>query len=318
MFKILSIILTLLLSLNLSLEFILPDSNQDIKSEINNDELKDIFLSSIKNHGLSDELVQEVSDNKSLFYKVKVYSDLPFDLLLLELERNFSDKNVTIVTKDSIQNNQSVCNIYVNGELRLKAIFIIDKNISRTKGKISFLVKLKNSSDIIEKVFDAPEPISFLIIPDKSFQRNFRIFNQNNKKHYILISNESKDLIYKFNKSYSKTFIKNILYNIIRDLNVSNIIFFDSNNDWSDQNLYNLIEYELKRNKISLFQTKYFSDLTELDEDLSSYLLDDIFKMSLDEKKVYIITPAQYLKVSNIFPSIRKNGFKVVDITEVI
>lgn len=306
------IALIILLVIKFSADYFSPDKSKTYqKDDIEVDEIQNIFLSSLNNYDISDKLIENLSNNKNLNFKVRVYSDVPIELILLELERNFSDKNVTLVAKDSIQNNKSNLKVYSNGEIKLIAEFSIDKSISRNKGKLSFLVKVNDLDKLGKEVIESPEPISFLIVPNKSFQKNLRLFKDNNKRYYILINNEIKDLIYKFGKNYSKLQTKNSLYNILRDYDHSDRVFINSKDGWLAENTIQTISYELKRNKISLIQTNSMIDLSDMDDDISSRIIEEISEMKSNEKRNYIITPKQYRIISEIFPSLRKTGYKI-------
>lgn len=312
------IALIILLVIKFSADYFSPDKSKTYqKDDIEDDEIQNIFLSSLNNYDISDKLIENLSNNKNLNFKVRVYSDFPIELILLELERNFSDKNVTLVAKDSIQNKKSNLKVYSNGEIKLIAEFSIDKSISRNKGKLSFLVKVNDLDKLGKEVIESPEQISFLIVPNKSFQKNLRLFKDNNKRYYILINDEIKDLIYKFGKNYSKLQTKNTIYNILRDYEHSNGIFIDSKDGWLDENSIRTISYELKRNKISLIQTSSLVDLSDMDDDISSRIIEEISEMQSNEKRNYIITPKQYRNISEIFPSLRKTGYKIVSFNEI-
>jgi hypothetical protein len=313
------IALIILLVIKFSADYFSPDKNKTYqKDDIEVDEIQNIFLSSLNNYDISDKLIENLSNNKNLNFKVRVYSDVPIELILLELERNFSDKNVTLVAKDSIQNIKSNFRIYLNEEIKLTAEFTVDTTIKRNKGKLAFLIKIDRIDKTTKGIVETSEPISFLIVPDKSFQRSLRLFKDNNKRYYILISNEINDLIYKFGKNYSKLQTKNTVYNILRDFEHSNHIFFDSESDWLDENTFQIISYELKRNQITLIKTSTLSNLSDMEDDISTKIIEELSEIQSDEKRGFIITPKQYLSLSKIFPSLRKTGYKIVSVNEIL
>ncbi len=308
----------ILLLIKFSVDYFFPDKRKQYqKDAIEIDEIQNIFLTSLKNYDISDNLIEKVSNDKTLNFKVRVYSDVPVELILLELERNFSDKNVTLIAKDSIQSNKSNLKLYSNGEILLIAELSIDKSITRNKGKLSFLVKVNDLDKLGKEIIESPEPISFLIVPNKSFQKNLRLFKDNNKRYYILINDEIKDLIYKFGKNYSKLQTKNTIYNILRDYEHSNKVFIDSKYGWLDENTVQTISYELKRNKILLIQTSSVIDLSDLGDEISSRIIEELIVIQSNEKRNYIITPKQYRNISEIFPSLRKTGYKIEDFSEI-
>lgn len=314
--KLLSAVLLLLL-IKFSFDYFFPDQNQaSRKEDIGLDEIQNIFLSSLNNYDISEKLIKKVTNNKNINFKVRVYSDVPIELILLELERNYSDRNVTLITKDYINNNKSNFNVYSNGEIKLSAELLVDTTIKRNKGRLSFLIKIINVDEISKEILETSEPISFLIIPNKSFQKNLRLFKDNNKRYFILISDEIKDLIYKFGKNYSKLQTKNTIYNILRDYQHSNKIFIDSKDEWLDESTIQTITYELKRNKISLIQTSSMTDLSDMDDDISTKIIEQIREMQSNEIRKYIITPKQYRNISELFPSLRKTGYKIVSVSE--
>ena len=292
--------------------FFSVQNNSHKKTDIDTNEIKNLFISSLSNYDISDDMIKSESNDDYYFYNVKVYSDVPIELLLLELERNFVDKNVQIKTKDSVNNQVSYCSIYSNEEIKLSARLSVDKSKTRNKGKLSFLIKVNDSDDLVKEIVETPEPISFLIIPDKSFQKKLRIIKESDKKYFVLINSEIKDLIYKFGRNYSKLQTKNAVYNILRDFEQLNKIFIHSGDNWLDSNTIRTITYELKRNKIFFYDLELLNDLTDLDEDISKKVFSELSDLSSNDKRDYVITPKQYLIISKLFPSMRKTGYQIV------
>lgn len=316
-FKILFSILIILLLLKFLTDYFYSNASQsNPKDDINSETIESIFLSSLNNFEISEKLIQREIDKEKIRYKVKVYSDLPIEMILLELERNFSDKNVELINKDAIPYQKSLCNIYSNGEIKLEAELSVDKSLTRNKGSISFLVKINNPDQLNKEIIESSEPISFLIVPDRSLQQNVISFKKNNRKYFILINPEIKDLVYKLNNNNSEKQVINTINRTLKDFENSSRIYIYSDGSWLNSRIIETISRQVKKEKKSLFYTKEFTDLSESDEDISFEIIEDLSRMSPQQKRIYIITSEQYVRLHKYFPSFRKSGFRIVSITE--
>lgn len=322
MFRSVKFLITLLLffiviiSTNAYLDNYLKEQNIITeKSDISDKELENIFLNSLKNFDITEQMIAKLSNGNIMKYKVDVFNDIPLDMILLELERNFADKNVNISTKDSIIGKRSVCRIFSNKELKLISEFSIKEKTLRNKGNLVFFIKINKPNEIKNEILDSPEPVTFLIVPNKDFHRMIRTIKEKNKRYYIYLNEEIKDLVYKFGKGYSKLQTKNTLYNILRDFEHSNRIILNTSEDWLNENEINIIKYELKRNNIKVIDDKIMIDLTDSDDKTYDRIKEDISLMNKDDIKTYMINSQQYIELSKHLPSIRKSGYKILNIS---
>jgi hypothetical protein len=317
-FKILITIAFLLLLFNLGLKYFIPDYKTHTDSDISIDEVRRIFLASLNNFDITDGMIKEDLTEELIKYKIDIYSDVPIELILLELERNLYGNDIKILCKDSILNKISVSKIYLNNEQIINATFIKNnEGLTRNKGNISILIKLNSSDDVNQLLLDSTEPISFLIIPDKSFHKIIREFKNHNKQYFIFLNDEINELVYKFGVNYTKLQIKNSINNIIRDFEHSMKIFIDIKGMLKNLDIFNVITYELKRNKISLVNVETFKDLSN-EDDYKNEFLKEVYALRNNDLRNFIITPKQYPIISELLPQIRKSGYKVIPITRII
>lgn len=319
LFKILLIVFITLVVIKISLDYYIKNlENITEKESITKEEINEIFISSLRNFDITEKMIVKNLKNDLDYYKVNYYSDVVIEQILLEIERNFSNKNVEIKSKDSIQNKLTVCKIFSNEKLVLVSYLIQADSLYRNKGNLVFLIKTNNPNEIENDILQSPEPLSFLIVPGKSFQRGLRLIKENNKNYFILINDEIKDLIYKISNNYSKLQIKNTIYIILKTFEHSNRIFIQNDNQWLEQQTLEIILYELKRNKIEPIFTNSFIDLTNEDNTIIEEVNHEIMTIKSDGKKIFIITANQYINLSKIFPSLRKTGYKIVNVSSVL
>jgi hypothetical protein len=288
------------------------------KRELSEEEIKNVFVHSLNSFDLTEKTFTVFSADDIEKYKVNVFSDIPIEIILLELERNYFNSNVNIVAKDSIHNKSTVCKIISKGKIIIQADFSINEKIKRNKGIISVVIKANSSDDILKEIFESPEPISFILVPSKSFHKSFRLLDDHNKKYLIYINDEIKDLIYKFGKNYSRIQIKNTLYNILRDFEHSNKVIVELQNEWIDSTTKELITLELRRNKINVYDSNIFIDLSEEDDYVSDKLISIVNEMSSEEKRIFKIAPEQFSEIVKIFPALRKSGYKIVSLNQTL
>jgi hypothetical protein len=94
-------------------------------------------------------------------------------------------------------------------------------------------------------------------------------------------------------------------------------IFIDIKGMLKNLDIFNVITYELKRNKISLVNVETFKDLSN-EDDYKNEFLKEVYALRNNDLRNFIITPKQYPIISELLTQIRKSGYKVIPITRII
>jgi hypothetical protein len=288
------------------------DNDKSDVDYISPQEAEKIFLASLKNFDIPDSLIFSETQKKIKNYKVTSYSNLPIEVILLELERNFSGKNVSISTTDLMQEKGSICKIFLDNELIIKVEFNKREKFERNNGVICLLVKVNNPEDVTNKILESPEKFVFLIVPSKSLYNTIREIKNRNRTYYLYINDEIKDLIYKLGKNYPKLLLKNTLYYTLRDFNNSSKVVINNTENWIDSVGYNLIVRELKRNKIKFIESKHLIDLTDTGDSAFENFNNEVISINPPVSKFFIVNSEQFAEISKVFPSLRKSGYKIV------
>ncbi|MCS7052368.1 MAG: DUF2075 domain-containing protein [Ignavibacterium sp.] len=299
-------------------KYFLANVNNAKTEPISQTEVERIFLNSLQEFQIDSSMFNFTTQNGYKSFDVKVFQDLPIDLVLLNLQKKFSGRDVIISSSELSKNKRSITKISSNNRIILKSEFIIDTSLTRIKNKIGFLIKVFKANEISKELLESTEQIAFLFNPSKIFYKPIKDILNSNKKYCLLVNEDIDDLIYKLDKSYSKILIKNTINNIIRDFDHFNTVIVDNSHEWLTQDKLNLIKNEFRRNKVNFVIQNTLVDISELDDDIYNDLLNKIMKMKKDEDKIFIINRDQYLNIYRNFPYLRKMGYKIVNPTQLL
>ncbi|MCX7612239.1 MAG: DUF2075 domain-containing protein [Ignavibacterium sp.] len=299
-------------------KYFLANVNNAKTEPISQTEVERIFLNSLQEFQIDSSMFNFTTQNGYKSFDVKVFQDLPIDLVLLNLQKKFSGRDVIISSTELSRNKRSITKISSNNRIILKSEFIIDTSLTRIKNKIGFLIKVSKANEISKELLESTEQIAFLFNPSKIFYKPIKDILNSNKKYCLLVNEDIDDLIYKLDKSYSKILIKNTINNIIRDFDHFNTVIVDNSHEWLTQDKLNLIKNEFRRNKVNFVIQNTLVDISELDDDIYNDLLNKIMKMKKDEDKIFIINRDQYLNIYRNFPYLRKMGYKIVNPTQLL
>lgn len=299
-------------------KYFLVNVNKSKTEPISKIEAERIFLKSLHEFQIDSSMFNYTTQNGDKSFNVKVFQDLPIDLVLLNLQKKFFGKEVLISSTELSRNKRSITKIISNNKILLKSEFIIDTSLTRIKNKLGFLIKVSKANEISKELLESTEQIAFLFNPSKVYYKPTKDIHNSNKKYCLLINEDIDDLIYKLDKSYSKILIKNTINNIVRDFDYFNTIIVDNSQEWLTQDKLNLIKNEFRRNKVNFVVQNTLVDLSELDDDIYNDLLNNIMKMKKNEDKIFIINRDQYLNIYRNFPYLRKMGYKIVNPTQLL
>ena len=291
------------------------------KKEINNTEVDSLFLLSLHSFGISNDWIKELKSKKSLkSYRVKVPTDLSIPVILVELNTNFQDNYVKIISEEKNFSGSTETKIYVGNQVRLKSKFNYDNEIHRPAGTISFVLKdfeLNDSKDSL--MLGIPESFSPLLLPS---MRNFDIskfISEKKKTFSILLNDDISEIKYKLRDNYSENRIRSTLYAIIRDFPSACFFVIDDNSDLYNSPSIKIIRNELLKRNIKLLKLRELSNI-DYENDLQLKKdFDNLIKNMVDgDSRIIVINYEGFKKLIREIERFRKIGYKIVHPSQLI
>lgn len=291
------------------------------KKEITLTEADSLFRQALRNYDISEKFLNVKKNNKNLsdsVYSVKVYNDVPISLLLLELENLFSHTTAEIISNEETVGGKTITKIIIDNKPVLVSEFISDKNISREKGRIGFVVYNIDYSADNSAILNTPEQIIFLLIPSEDSKKFVTKARSAGKRYSILLNDEIKDLNYRMNESYPIRRNKKSIENLFKNFPSAAFIVVDDKSDLYDSTIKEFLIKELDWRKAFYVKLSRFDLLDSYSSNAESAFGEMIKTMNKNESRIILIDAKNFSDLLPLIPAYRKIGYKFVSATELL
>ncbi|MCH7773368.1 MAG: hypothetical protein IH784_03050 [Bacteroidetes bacterium] len=312
----------ILLIPNLVLDIIDNENNSiSNKTELSSTEIDSLFRLSLHSFGLLDDWIKESKSSKlDKSYKVKIPKDLSIPVILVEINSNFWETDVTISSVEKIFSGRTILEIKSKDEIKLRADFDYDKSIFRSAGTAAFILENFELSSFEDSLLlDIPEPFSPLLIPSTENLILSKFIIDKQKTFSLLLNDDIPELKYKLKDSYSQNRLKRSLLSIINDFSSATYFFIDDRSDLFNSSVFSYLKDELVKRKIKIVKVSYLQKLnfSEMNVLISSF---DTFMKNTEEGKsiTFLISADNFRNLLPEIKSYRKVGYKIVHPSETI
>lgn len=291
------------------------------KKSISFNEADSLFKQALKNYDLTEKFYNIRKNKKRPFdslYSIRVYSDLPISLLLLELENLFSTTTARVTSQEESINGKTLTKIIVDDKTIITAEFIIDRSIFREKGRIGFVVSNFDFSVDNSSILNTPEQIIFLITPSENSKRFVNKILSAGKRYALLINDEIEDLSYKLHESYPVRRNKKSFENLFKHFPSAAFIAVDDNSDLFNSSIKDFLLKELEWRKAFYIKLSRFDLLNSYSSNSERAFSEMIKSMNKNETRVILIDSKNFGELLPVIPSYRKIGYKFVSATELL
>ncbi|WP_337872313.1 hypothetical protein [Ignavibacterium sp.] len=291
------------------------------KKDITFIEADSLFKQALRNYGITSDFISIKKDKKNpadSSYLVRVYSDVPVSLLLLEIENLFFPTTAEIKSREETPNGKVITNILIDKKSVITAEFVSDKNIIREKGRIGFVVynidfTLDNSS-----LLNTPEQIIFLLTPSKESKKFAGKILAAGKRYALLLNDEVNDLNFKIDESYGLRRNKKSFENLFKNFPSAAFIAVDDNSDLYISEIKEFIIKELEWRKAFYVKLSRFDMLATYSRSTTNAFGELIKTMNKNESKIILIVSKNFNELLPLIPAYRKIGYKFVSATELL
>ncbi len=289
------------------------------KTELRSTEIDSLFRLSLHSFGLLDDWIKEIKSSKfDNSYKVKIPKDLSIPVILVEINSNFWETDVTISSVEKIFSGRTILEIKSKDEIKLRADFDYDKSIFRSAGTAAFILENFELSSFEDSLLlDIPEPFSPLIIPSTENLTLSKLIIDKQKTYSLLINDDISELKYKLKDSYSQNRLKRSLLSIINDFSSATYFFIDDRSDLFNSSVFSYLNNELIKRKIKIVKVSYLQKLnfSEMNVLISSF--DTFMKNTAEGESItFLISADNFRNLLPIIESYRKVGYKIVHPSE--
>jgi len=237
-------------------------------------------------------------DSINHILNISIPTDLPFPVLLNEINQRFSGYPIEISSLENIINQKSTLLFKQNGSLILKAIVINDTSLQRESNQFSFLISDVDQLNLkeIDYLVNLPEKFALLLVPSKSAEVIKEKAVKNNKQYFVLFNDDIEEIKYKLDEDYTEGRLIGSLRNIISDFPESKAFCIDMNSDLSKSAIYNLLEREFGKRKLSLIKRNQFINISDTEENMVSERIKTLIK-NAGKSLVFEIEAEQFVTI---------------------
>lgn len=291
------------------------------KKEITALEADSLFKQALKNYGITDRFISVKKNKTNLkdsIYSVKVYQDVPISLLLLEIENLFFPTTAEIQSQEEAIGGKTITKINLDNHTTLTAEFVSDKNLTREKGRIGFVVYNLDYSVDNSSLLNTPEQIIFLLTPSEESKKFIGKILSAGKRYALLMNDEIQDLNYKIDESYQIKRNKKSFENLFKHFPSAAFIAIDNKSDLYNSAIRDFILKELEWRKafyIKLSQFDLFDSYSGSNERAFGEMIN---AMNKNESKIILINSKSFNELLPLIPAYRKMGYRFVSATELL
>ncbi len=312
--RILLIITIILLGINIIIEKYYDHLKLTSEKGLPSNLINKRFLSALNNYKIDSSWIanKDLSDNENdslkYYYNVKVPADLPVSLLIKEIINQFDTNEVNIYAADIPTETSVEIKIFSSRFLKLAANIKNNSLLHRQADSIAFLITgIENlNQEELNELMMMPEQFTCILIPSKHAVDLSKQLSQEQKQTAVLLNDDIRELEFKLNTGYSRNRIKNSLKSIRGTFNTASFYIIDERAD-----IYNSEHYEAIKNWFEsegLFPENEFKEI----EFSSSENTFTLIKTEQSKETIYIISAYDFLKMSPVFASLRKLGYRIV------
>lgn len=291
------------------------------KKEITSLEADSLFKQALKNYGITEGFISVKKDKtnpKDSFYSVKVYQDVPISLILLEIENLFFPTTAEIQSQEEVIGGKTITKIISDNHTTLTAEFIYNKNLTREKGRIGFVVYDLDYSIDNSLLLNTPEQIIFLITPSEESKKFIVKILSAGKRYALLMNDEIQDLNYKIDESYQIKRNKKSFENLFKHFPSAAFIAIDDKSDLFNSAIRDFILKELDWRKAFYVNLSRFDLFDSYSGSTESAFGEMIKAMNKNESKIILINSKNFNELLPLIPAYRKIGYKFVSATELL
>lgn len=322
--KIINILLAVavaLLLLNVVTDKVNKPKKENISRELSLNKIETIFFTVMDDYGIEPDWIKKKKsrkgdkDSTATLYNIQIPSDTPIPLIIRDINKNI-DKDVTVVVSEEKKSHGNTeIRIYSNETLKLHAFLQPDKNITRVRNLLSFIIEDANDlgKDEFKSVLSFPYPVALEIYPSEDIIPKLDSIAFNSKEYILVLNDEITDDKYKMKTGDQKELLKNAVNSILAVFPKSQVMLVDPSSKLYQSPIYNFVRDEFARRGTQLIPLNKLNVLkAETQDELISK-----FRFHCEEgegnlKKVFLLSYDDFQTLKPDIERVKKKGNRIL------
>jgi hypothetical protein len=258
-------------------------------------------------------------DSTVVQYFVKIPSDVPVPLIIRDMNKIIEKEITGFVSEEKKIYGSAEIRIYTNEILKLRATLIPEKNLTRTRNVLSFIIS--DALDLSENKFNdflsVSQPLACTVVPDNSLIAKIDSIKNYRKEYGVLLSDEISDSKMKLKQEFQKELLRGSIKNIVTAFKDARVYLIDEKSKLFNSAIYNFVRDDFQNRGIKLHPR---SELIELNANEDSELFSKFRFYSNDtsgvRQKLFLTTFKNFQKILPELERFKKKGHKIIPLSK--
>jgi hypothetical protein len=203
---------------------------------------------------------------------------------------------------------------------KLKAEFVYNPDIRRTSCSFGFLVYGLNKLDpvIQDKLIQAPELFTAVLLPSKGSLDISKRLKMNNKNYAVILDNDISDLDYKLSSGYSTERIKLSVRSILGDFSNAVAYLYNGNSGFTTKSNFAFINHEFEKRNVRFIDINIFNLIDERKTSLDVSFELIVKQANGNKTDLIFISANNYNTIKPLISKYRDIGYKFINPSTVL
>jgi Tfp pilus assembly protein PilO len=267
----------------------------------------------IENKFIKENKVKDKHSNEEFTnFKVQVPKDLTIPEILKEIFQEFSRDSLIIQSFEKVKGSKTKIALKIESSIVLQAEFDYAKNYSRNNGYLAFIINdVDPARETIITLIESPTKINLLIRPETKHLQQLEFIRNNGQQFSVLIDDDINEQKYKLGKTYSEQRVVTVIKTLVTDFQKAVCFIVDENSNFYNSPNYEILNRELSKRKIKLFQTSDFVNLAN-DETILNSFNDHVEALVSGGSIIFLVSEDSYAALNPEIKKYKKKGYRVI------
>jgi len=292
--------------------------NSSYEDIIDEEEISQRFLNILAEFDIEDKLIKEkkvkdkLSNQEISSFKVQVPKDLSIPEILQDLFQSFRKDSLIIQSIEKVKGSKTTLALKFGNSTVLQAEFDYAKNYSRNNGYIAFIINdVDPANESTIALIESPAKINLLIRPESKHLQQLEFIRSNGQQFSVLIDDDISEQKYKLGTTFSEQRVVTVIKTLVTDFQKAVCFVIDENSNFYNSPNYEVLNRELSKRNIKLFQKSEFVNLVN-DETVLDSLNYQMNSLASGGSIIFLVSEDSYETLSSEIKKYKKKGYRVI------
>jgi hypothetical protein len=250
---------------------------------------------------------QEISN-----IKVQVPKDLSIPEILQDVFQSFKKDSLYIQSMEKVKGGKSTVALKMGRSTLLQAEFDYSKNYSRNRGYIAFILNDVNpANESTTALIESPAKLNLLIRPEAKHLSLLEFIKHNGQQFSVLIDDDISEQKYRLAANFSEQRIVTVIKTLVSDFQKAVCFVIDENSNFYNSLNYEVLNRELSKRNIKLFQKSDFVNLNNEEMILDSFNY-QMNSLASGGSIIFLVSEDAYVSLNPEIKKYKKKGYRVI------